>query len=210
MAAADATIVANRFNAKETHLVTCLQNFQKFAKAVENGEQSCPQLAEAISRQIAVYQQSITTAGLSHATYEREIDSFQQSQSGIETKLQTVNAEILELQAELEKEKLVRQQKEEYDLLMTQINKHPSRQTTHNEILRLQQELQQHQQAETQLEQELEGKRRQFGLFFHALSQLAPSQQPDPSNPSAGAVAEANPGTVEEGEAEDDDVAMKE
>lgn len=209
-------IVANRFNAKETQLVKCLTRFSKFSNTIKNPKDA-PDLSQALfqqlSRDLAVYEQSMQAVNLGQDSNQTEIEQYNEAQKIIDTNIASVSGDISSLKSELEKEKVIRKQKEEYDLLMTQINKFPSRTATQNEITKLNSELRTHQAEEVRLQKELNDKQRQFGLFFHSLAQLSSVnrelQEKEANEKTAKEKEEADAATDAEMNAEEN-VEMKE
>merc|ERR1712130_1030966 len=99
------------------------------------------------------------------------MEAYETLELDIGQKMKQADKDISALKVELEKEKLIRLQKEEYEEVATEINKYPSRQETQKEIENLTLEISKLKSETAAKEKELI--QRQFGLFFHAAKILS-------------------------------------
>ena len=83
-----------------------------------------------------------------------------------------VKASIEALKEELKEEQKERRNKEEYDSLRKLIAAHPARNTTERRIATLEDEINSLKEEQTRINEQTNTRRKQFALFFHALSQL--------------------------------------
>ena len=98
-----------------------------------------------------------------------EYDAMQQS---VEAEMSSTRADIVHLMAVLEKERTIRQQKEQYSALARRVHTYPSRNETQIEIQRLNHEITDLQQESHAVASALELRSKRFAGFMHALHDM--------------------------------------
>ena len=198
----DEEIIETRLIANENKLNKCLKHCNVLCATVNNKEKTAQDshaLMLGLSKELTLFEQSMTSAGLVETTNHRELECYEGSQAEIEKSITSTTAEISQLKEELAREKIIRMQKEEYELLVKQIMQYPSQQETNQQIDTINQALATAQAEKQKQTTELEHKRKQFGLFFHSLALLQSdgAMTPAPTTTANGTPAD---GDVEMGE----------
>lgn len=181
-------IIERRFVTKDVALVKVLNSFKVLANATTK-ELTDVRLNEFI-KDITFWEYSLKNLRLTHHTKQREIANYDALKEQTEQDLLTAAASIAELKEVLEKEKKIRQQKEQYDLLGVEIGQLSSRADTNQQINDLRIEMEQLRGEEAAIQRELQDKSRQFGLLFHSLALLQP--EPTKIEPSPDAAADGD------------------
>lgn len=175
-------IIERRFIAKEPQLIKCLKRFTILANSVKSesetheGSEACYQN---FVRDLAIYEQSMSSLELVQKGNQQQMEAYTKLEKEIEENMTQANKDIASLKIELGQEKLARQQKEEYEKIAIEINKFSSRQDTKKEIEKLSHEIENLKAETAAKEQELELRRKKFGLFFHAAQILASENDSD-------------------------------
>jgi len=104
-----------------------------------------------------------------------EIKDFSEVMEGNEKSIQNLKKEILSLKSKLKREKCIRKNLEEYTALVKQAKSHPSREVTEKELSVVKGDVDTCKEKNTQLNQELEVKQKQFTLFLQCLFDLKTS-----------------------------------
>ena len=184
----DSTLMMERLVTKETvYMSASLKRvgtkYQSFIAAVRQRDAAVPEDRDAASagvkaaheaavRELRVYALDVSKLGRIQTVLGQETDDCANQQSKIEAEIASAEKEIEELRAELAREKLLRQHKEEYEALARVINKYaPVAQST-SEIDELTtQSVEVEADAECVAEQ-VKTRKRQFALLMHTIYDL--------------------------------------
>merc|ERR1711962_1243863 len=148
-----------------------LKSFIKWASASESKEES-ERTFEKLQSQLAAVEFNFAKANLVYGMNVKENDNYEELYAKIDEDLKNAVVKIEDCKKELEKAKVIRKNRQEYDALAKIINEHPDRQATIDRIAALEKEHSVLKNTKAQLERKLEQRRRQFHLLVTSIHQL--------------------------------------
>ncbi|KAL1518944.1 hypothetical protein AB1Y20_003215 [Prymnesium parvum] len=170
---ADEEILRQRLLAKETGLRNLTKHYLSFVHAIES---STPEAAEAsyqtLIKELSAYEFSVSKASALVDTNLRQIQEYDQMQQRLDDEMASTRAELERLSAQLQEERLLRQQKEQYAVLARRINAYPAREQTQAEIAALNSEVAALEHEKGIIEGKLEQRSKRFAGFMHSLHDL--------------------------------------
>lgn len=161
-------------SAKEGNISAAFKSFAKLTSLLQ--EEKCTKeerekLASELLLDVAAQVEQIEEYKLVWEAQEREVVTYDEMGNEAENNIKTVTKEIEELRAKLESEKKLRAQKEEYAALYRLINQYQSRDQSIQQLEVLKKELECIEAEKSQSVEELDLKKKQFGLLFHSILQ---------------------------------------
>jgi len=155
----------------DKRISTLLKSFIKWTSASESKEES-ERTFEKLQSQLAAVEFNFAKANLVYGMNVKENDNYEELYAKIDEDLKSAVVKIEECKKDLEKAKVIRKNRQEYDALAKIINQHPDRQATIDRIAALEKEHSDLKNTKTQLERKLEQRRRQFHLLVTSIHQL--------------------------------------
>merc|ERR1712002_81876 len=155
----------------DKRISTLLKSFIKWTSSSESPEES-ERTYEKLQSQLAAVEFNFAKANLVYGMNVKENDNYEELYTKIDDDLKNAVVKIEECKKELEKAKVIRKNRQEYDALAKIINQHPDRQATIDRIAALEKEHSELKNTKTQLERKLEQRRRQFHLLVTSIHQL--------------------------------------
>jgi len=155
----------------DKRISTLLKSFIKWTSSSESPEES-ERTYEKLQSQLAAVEFNFAKANLVYGMNVKENDNYEELYTKIDDDLKNAVVKIEECKKDLEKAKVIRKNRQEYDALAKIINQHPDRQATIDRIAALEKEHSDLKNTNTQLERKLEQRRRQFHLLVTSIHQL--------------------------------------
>jgi len=175
MERSDAEIVEARFLSNEGPLLNCLKDYTLFVSAVKNPNATYQQtlvLYHKLLKDLALFEHDINKLNLLQTANSRQFANYNQHKRQIESSERVAMAEIGELYGELKVAQVKRSHEEEYEAVAKIINQLPSRKETQKQVEALNDELEVLGNEKKSTAFQIDIKRKQFSLFFHALNDL--------------------------------------
>jgi len=165
-------IIRQRLIAKEPtlKLKKITQKFLNFASSQSSDE--CTKIYHELLGMLLQFQFNVSKDQIVANTSEREIDYYDKLYQERTRDIERVKTEIAQLKIELDKEKQIRKNKEEYESLAKIINDYPTRSETEKEISELKRGLEALEDESSSLNTKIELRSKQFQLFLHAVQEL--------------------------------------
>ena len=162
-----------RLLAKETSLRDLTKRYLQFVKSIESmSAEECATTYQALLKEIARYEFAVSKARSLIETNERQVADYDKMRQGIEADMATTQDDIVTLGAQLQEERKLRQQREQYAALAHRINQYPPREQTEAEIEQLNGELSSLKAEGEAVRTKLELRSKRFAGFTHALHDL--------------------------------------
>jgi len=155
----------------DKRISTLLKSFIKWTAASESKEEG-ERTFEKLQSQLAAVEFNFAKANLVYGMNVKENENYEELYAKIDDDLKSAVVKIEECKKDLEKAKVIRKNRQEYDALAKIINQHPDRQATIDRIAALEKEHSDLKNTKTQLERKLEQRRRQFHLLVTSIHQL--------------------------------------
>ncbi len=128
---------------------------------------------DAVMKQLTVFEADVSkTYAVSAVTASRELAAYESNQRETESKITSVQAELISLKQTLALERVERAHREEYDAIAKSIHAFPTRQHTQKQIAAVQSEVNALEVESANTGRETNLKRKQFSSFVHALNDL--------------------------------------
>jgi len=156
----------------DKRISTLLKSFIKWASTGSESKEESERTYEKLQSQLASCEFNFAKANLVYGMNVKENDNYEELYAKIDDDLKNAVVKIEECKKELEKAKVIRKNRQEYDALAKIINQHPDRQATIDRIAALEKEHSELKNTKTQLERKLEQRRRQFHLLVTSIHQL--------------------------------------
>jgi THO complex subunit 7 len=166
--------IVSRLLHNEGPLNSCLEKFITFSDIIldgEDAEQSTTVFNELV-RELEQYQYSHERTSLISAACLREAKNYQKSFGETENEINVVKQDIVSLKQELEKQKVIRKNKEEYDAIAKLINELPSRETLQKELDKVSKELSLIESESAVVNSKLDLRTKQFQLLLYSINEL--------------------------------------
>ena len=158
---------------QEDNLNKCLKSVSILTKYKREGDHKLAKTAlNAALTDLGLTEHGIRAEMLALKAINQEETSFAQKHVQVADNLEQTKQQITQLKLDLQREQVIRQNKEEYAALAKLINAYPARKSTEAQLSSLQSEVQELTQVAEQTEAKLDLTSRRFGLFFHATQQL--------------------------------------
>lgn len=139
---AEEEILRQRLLAKETSLRNLTKRYLSFAAAIESSTtEECEKLYQGLLKELAAYEFGMAKAKNLVAVNVQQVASYESMEGEIGAEMARTAAEIESLSRQLEEERTLRQQKEQYAALARRIQQLPPRAATEREIASLNVEL---------------------------------------------------------------------
>eukprot|EP00823_Brevimastigomonas_motovehiculus_P001088 TRINITY_DN11622_c0_g1_i1.p1 TRINITY_DN11622_c0_g1~~TRINITY_DN11622_c0_g1_i1.p1 ORF type:complete len:275 (+),score=120.91 TRINITY_DN11622_c0_g1_i1:32-826(+) len=183
----DKNVYVDRLVVNDAPLLNCMKQFNLLVSATKSDEaQNARTLYQSFLRQIATYSHDISKAPLIERGIKQEEEQCVQQQDDIARQIEAVKKEIEELKSTFEEERLNRKHKEEYDMLLKMIHERTAQEESQKEIDALEKDIAVLTQHKSNADRNVDLKRKQFGLFFHAMMELQQTwETPSTSSSSA-------------------------
>ena len=166
-------VLRQRLLAKEASLRDLTKRYLQFVQAIETKPvEECQPLYQALLKEIARYELAVSKARSLIDTNERQVADYDKMRQSIEEEMGTTQSDIQRLGEQLQEERKLRQQKEQYAALAHRINQYPPRQETQAEIQKLNGELETLKAEGEAVQAKLEMRSKRFAGFTHALHDL--------------------------------------
>lgn len=162
----------HRLVVKDGGLTQALHGFNKLNKVPAPSMMDAASLADHILAEMRGYELQMQKLAGVESSQRRELEAYEKRHKEVEDKITNVRRGIETLKQELEREKNLRAQKEEYEEISRIINQIPSRTSTLGQIGKLNQQLSALSQELRSINEQMADKRKQFSLFFHSLTLL--------------------------------------
>jgi THO complex subunit 7 len=139
---AEEEILRQRLLAKETSLRNLTKRYLSFASAIKSSTtEECEKLYQGLLKELAAYEFGMAKAKNLVAVNVQQVASYESMEGEIGAEMTRTAAEIESLSRQLEEERTMRQQKEQYAALARRIQQLPPRAATEQEIASLNVEL---------------------------------------------------------------------
>ena len=166
-------VLKARLLAKEASLRDLTKRYLQFVNGVEGkSAEECGVLYQGLLKEIARYEFAVSKARSLIETNTRQVADYDQMRQVIEGDMGSTQTDIESLAGQLQEERKVRQQKEQYAALARQINQYPPREETQAEIHALSTELVSLKAEGEAAATKLELRSKRFAGFTHALHDL--------------------------------------
>lgn len=132
---AEEEVLRQRLLAKETSLRNLTKRYLSFAAAIETSTlEECEKLHQGLLKELAAYEFGMAKARILVAVNVQQVASYEAMEGEIGAEMSRTAAEIESLNRQLEEERTLRQQKEQYAALAKHIQQLPPRAATEREI----------------------------------------------------------------------------
>lgn len=128
-----------------------------------------------LQRMLSLLSQSefaMTKATYVHEMNKKQMQKYEKIQRDIDNNVELAHDEIEKCKNDLEKAKLVRKNRQEYDALATVVLQHPDRKKTSKELEDLNKELEELTETEKKLDEKLVKRRKQFHALLTSIHHL--------------------------------------
>eukprot|EP00128_Syssomonas_multiformis_P001554 Colp12_sorted_trinity150504_noHs@32387 len=142
---------------------------KQFLKWCQEDETNDSNMETRILLGIAAAESGIQKARMNDDMHYREAKTYEETFSKIEQSIKDTERDIERLTEELEREKIVRKNRQEYDALAKIIMEHPPRSETESRIVELEAELKQLGEQTVAIDDQMELRKKQFHYVMHAL-----------------------------------------
>ena len=162
-----------RLQVKENRLRDLTKKYLFFTNEIEVGNtEELDATYQSLLLDISNYQFQVSKARALVDTNVHQVAEYDAMQQSVEAEMSSTRADIVHLMAVLEKERTIRQQKEQYSALARRVHTYPSRNETQIEIQRLNHEITDLQQESHAVASALELRSKRFAGFMHALHDM--------------------------------------
>lgn len=162
-----------RLLAKEGVLRRCLKKYVALRSSVRRQDLAdCKVKCDDLNKELDTWEFSIGKAAVISDCNTREITEYEEVLRQIELSITGTQKEIEELKVQLEKERILRQQKEEYEAISRLINELPPRADTEQELAKLNMELSELNEEGSALQSKMDLRSKQFHLLLHTVQDL--------------------------------------
>jgi len=165
----------------DKRISSLLKTMMKWSSSTETTDES-DRTFEKLQSQLSAIEFSFAKANLVYGMNVKENENYEELYAKIDDDLRSAVVKIEESKKELEKAKVIRKNRQEYDQLAKVINEHPDRQATIDRIAALEKEHSVLKNTKAQLERKLEQRRRQFHLLVTSIHQLQTLLDEDDAN----------------------------
>jgi len=173
MSKEDDSVFRQRLLAKETSLRNLSKKYLAFASAIEKGSvEECQELYQGLLKELASYEFGMGKARSLINTNIQQVADYDQMHRSIEAEMETTREDIKRLAVQLQEERTIREQKEQYAVLSRRINQYPPREQTQKELVELDSELDALGQEGEAVAAKLELRAKRFAGFMHSLHDL--------------------------------------
>ena len=193
-------ILAQRVLVDEDSFNAAFSGFCSYLSVKDDNKtpQECEESYQHLLQQLAVFEHDVQLrASAFHTANVHELAQYDTQQGQASAQLDQVRTRNAKLEEELSQEQVNVAHKKEYEALAKVINTLEKRGETQARLEELRSVLDELAATRVDLAQQKDQRRREFGLFFHALSQLEDRQDEDGG------------GVVQPVRDEDEDVAMQ-
>jgi len=149
-----------------------LKALVKWCNSDNEDAASCEQTYHRMLTQLASIEWSMAKSRQAEAMNLAEQAHYETVHKEVEEGIVRAKTEIEETKEELAQAKLVRKNRMEYDALAKIIQSHPDRESSSQRLASVQEELAQLTQRETQLQENLETRKKQFHVLVSAIHQM--------------------------------------
>ncbi|XP_039263150.2 THO complex subunit 7 homolog [Styela clava] len=137
---------------------------------------------QTLQRMLSILSQSefaMTRATYVHEMNKKQMRKYEKIQNDIDNNVELAHHEIEKCKNDLEKAKLVRKNRQEYDALATIVLQHPDRKKTSKELEDLNKELEELTETERKLDGKLVKRRKQFHALLTSIHHLRETLEED-------------------------------
>uniref|UniRef100_A0A7S0L844 THO complex subunit 7 homolog n=1 Tax=Coccolithus braarudii TaxID=221442 RepID=A0A7S0L844_9EUKA len=173
MTGGDDEIFKMRLLAKDQSLKSLSKRFLIFSAAIEKDSVSrCEQLHAEMLKELAAYEFGMTKARSLIDTNTQQVKEYDRMNYDIEEEMKTTRADIEHLTSQLQHERVLRSQREQYAALAKRINAYPPREQTQSDLLALQAEVSALEAEDADVLATLERRAKLFAGLMHNLHEL--------------------------------------
>lgn len=170
MSTQEEAIIKDRILVDDRRLATTLKYFLQWA--AEEDEEKRTALAERVSLHLDLVEYEAMKSEQVVQMNQREISQYQAQSRQIEADIEKAKREIETLKEQLQQARVLRRNKEEYDVLAAMIQEHPVRKVTERNIEGLNEQIRKLSDEKTELEQQLELRKKQFHALLLSIHEL--------------------------------------
>jgi len=162
-----------RLLAKETSLRALSKKYLAFVNSLDSASEEEVQAAhQALTKDLAAYEFAMVKARTLIDTSGRQVGDYVQMSKAIEAEMAHTREDIERLTGQLQQERTVREQKEQYAALARRIKQYPPREQTRQEIEALEGEIAALEEDGKGIASKLELRSKQFAAFMHSVHDL--------------------------------------
>lgn len=149
-----------------------LKLITKWVNTTDESPEDCKQVYDKILAQLSLIEHSRKKSELITRSNEEQLIKYQELFSEYEDKIKNIKEDIIKQRIELEKAKVVKQNRIQYDLLAKEISAEPPRTDMNSKLITLQKQLKDLGEEKRQLVMKLDKRKKQFHVLSTSANQL--------------------------------------